>query len=85
MRASAFDRNDELADHIVRYLKRRAGNVSGDNSVSIGVEGQLDARLDQWSKERRVPGRRLAYDRPGGPPMTWSDCCGDRKKARGGG
>jgi hypothetical protein len=66
MRASAFDRNDELADHIVRYLKRRAGNVSGDNSVSIGVEGQLDNRLDQWSKERRVPGRRLAYDRPGG-------------------
>ena len=66
MRASAFDRNDELADHIVRYLKRRAGNVSGDNSVSIGVEGQLDSRLDQWSKERRVPGRRLAYDRPGG-------------------
>jgi len=47
MRASAFDRNDELADHIVRYLKRRAGNVSGDNSVSIGVESQLDSRLDQ--------------------------------------
>ena len=59
-------RDDELADHIVRYLKRRAGNVSGDNSVSIGVEGALDSRLDQWSKERRVPGRRLAYDRPGG-------------------
>ncbi len=66
LRASAFDRNDELADHIVRYLKRRAGNVSGDNSVSTGVERQLDARLDQWNKERLVPGRRLAYDRPGG-------------------
>ena len=44
----------------------RAGNVSGDNGVSTGVERQLDARLDQWSKERQVPGRRLAYDRPGG-------------------
>ena len=66
LKAAAFDRNGELADHIVRYLKRRAGNVSGDNSVSIGVERQLDARLDQWSKERLVPGRRLAYDRPGG-------------------
>ena len=37
-RASAFDRNDELADHIVRYLKRRAGNVSGDNAVDAEVE-----------------------------------------------
>ena len=66
LKASAFDRNDELADHIVRYLKRRAGNVSGDNAVGIGVERQLDARLDQWNTERKVPGRRLAYDRPGG-------------------
>jgi len=66
LKAGTFDRNDELADHIVRYLKRRAGNVSGDNGVSTGVECQLDARLDQWSKERQVPGRRLAYDRPGG-------------------
>ncbi|HET9899323.1 MAG TPA: DISARM system helicase DrmA [Streptosporangiaceae bacterium] len=66
LRASAFDRNDELADHIVRYLKRRAGNVSGDNSVSNAVERQLDSRLDLWNKERRVPGRRLTYDRPFG-------------------
>jgi hypothetical protein len=65
-RAGAFDRNDELADHIVRYLKRRAGNVSGDNAVSSEVEHELDARLDQWDKERKVPGRRLAYDRPYG-------------------
>ncbi len=65
-RAGAFDRNDELADHIVRYLKRRAGNVSGDNAVSAEVEHELDARLDQWDKERRVPGRRLSYDRPYG-------------------
>ena len=66
-RASAFDRNDELADHIVRYLKRRAGNVAGDNAVSVDVEVQLDSRLDQWSKERQMPGRRLAYNQPGGP------------------
>ena len=53
LKAGTFDRNDELADHVVRYLKRRAGNVSGDNGVSTGVERQLDARLDQWSKERQ--------------------------------
>ena len=66
MRAAAFDRNDELADHVVRYLKRRAGNVSGDAAVSEDVEHLLDTRLDQWNRERLVPGRRLAYDRKGG-------------------
>jgi hypothetical protein len=65
MRAAAFDRNDEMADHVVRYLKRRAGNVSGDAAVSEEVEDSLDERLDQWNRERLVPGRRLAYDRKG--------------------
>ena len=62
LQAGAFDRNDELADHVVRYLKRRAANVAGDNGVGTSVERQLDARLDQWNSERLVPGRRLAYD-----------------------
>jgi hypothetical protein len=66
LQAAAFDRNDELADHIVRYLKRRAGNVSGDSAVSDGVEHELDMRLDHWNAERKVPARRLAYDRPAG-------------------
>lgn len=66
MQAGAFDRNDKLADHVVRYLKRRAGNVSGDTAVSDGVEHQLDRRLDHWNAERKVPARRLAYDRPAG-------------------
>jgi hypothetical protein len=61
-RAGSFDRNDELADHVVRYLKRRAENVTGDKVTGVAVEQQLDARLDQWNKERRVPGRRLVYD-----------------------
>jgi hypothetical protein len=66
LRAGAFDRNDELADHVVRYLKRRAATVAGDNGVGTSVEHQLDARLDQWNSERLVPGRRLAYDVSGG-------------------
>jgi hypothetical protein len=65
-RAGAFDRNSELADHVVRHLKRRAGNVSGDNAVSAAVERHLDARLDYWNKQRLIPGRVLAYDRPAG-------------------
>jgi hypothetical protein len=67
LRAGSFDRNDELADHIVRYLKRRAENVTGDKATGKAVEELLDARLDRWSKERNVPGRRLAYDKPGTP------------------
>jgi hypothetical protein len=31
---------------MVRYLKRRAANVAGDNGVGSAVERQLDARLD---------------------------------------
>jgi hypothetical protein len=65
-RAGAFDRNSELADHVVRHLKRRAGNVSGDNTVSAAVESHLDARLDYWNRQRLIPGRVLAYDRPAG-------------------
>ena len=64
--AGAFDRNSELADHVVRQLKRRAGNVAGDNAVSTAVEGHLDARLDYWNKQRQIPGRVLAYDRQAG-------------------
>jgi hypothetical protein len=54
-RAGSFDRNDELADHVVRYLKRRAENVTGDKATGAAVEQQLDARLDQWRRFRRRP------------------------------
>jgi hypothetical protein len=64
MQAREFDRNGELADHVVRYLKRRAATVAGDNAAGAAVERQLDARLDQWNAERLIPGRRLAYDQP---------------------
>jgi hypothetical protein len=65
MKAGAFDRNDLLADHVVRYLQRRAVSVTGDTATGAAVVDALDKRLDQWNKERKVPGRRLAYDTPG--------------------
>ncbi|MEV6983204.1 DISARM system helicase DrmA [Sphaerisporangium sp. NPDC051017] len=61
LQAGRFDRNSELADHVVRYLKRRSALVASDNAVGVEVERQLDARLDHWHAQRRVPGRRLAY------------------------
>jgi Helicase conserved C-terminal domain len=65
MRAGSFDRNDPLADHIVRHLQRRAENVTGDRKTGLAVQRLLDERLDQWNRERHVPGRRLSYDAPG--------------------
>jgi hypothetical protein len=64
-KAGAFDRNDLLADHVVRYLQRRTVSVTGNQATGTVVVDALDARLNQWDKERRVPGRRLAYDTPG--------------------
>ncbi|WP_067453779.1 DISARM system helicase DrmA [Actinomadura macra] len=63
LKAAAFDRNNSLADHVVRSVRRRAKDVTGDNAVGRAVEQLLDARLDQWHRARLIPGRRLAYDK----------------------
>ena len=61
---SDFDRNDELADHVVRYLKRRAATSPATTRPAVASKTSSTARLDQWARERGVPARRLAYDRP---------------------
>lgn len=58
LRAQDFDRDSQLADHILRYLKRRAG------SAGQRVEEELEDRLNNWHRQRFVPGRRLAYSQP---------------------
>ncbi|MEO3778166.1 DISARM system helicase DrmA [Micromonospora sp. B11E3] len=63
LRAQDFDRHGQLADHVVRVLKRRS-DVAVDNTVRQRVEDELEARLDLWARERARPARRLAYDRP---------------------
>ncbi|MFE9918532.1 DISARM system helicase DrmA [Micromonospora sp. NPDC005553] len=63
LRAREFDRHGQLADHVVRYLKRRS-EVAADNTVRQRVEDELEARLDLWAQERARPARRLAYDKP---------------------
>ncbi|MEU2662068.1 DISARM system helicase DrmA [Micromonospora sp. NPDC007220] len=63
LRAREFDRHGRLADHVVRYLKRRS-EVAADNTVRQRVEDELEARLDLWARERARPARRLAYDKP---------------------
>lgn len=62
-RAQDFDRHSPLADHVVRFLQRRAG-VDGERHVRRRVEDELDNRLDMWAAARFTPGRRLAYERP---------------------
>ncbi|GAB2961442.1 DISARM system helicase DrmA [Micromonospora polyrhachis] len=63
LRAQEFDRHSKLADHVVRFLKRRS-SVAADNATRNRVEDELEARLDLWARERSVPARRLAYDKP---------------------
>jgi hypothetical protein len=63
LRAQDFDRHSQLADHVVRRIKRRS-DVAGDNATGRRVEDELEARLDGWAHQRVVPGRRLAYDKP---------------------
>ncbi|GAA1270998.1 DISARM system helicase DrmA [Sphaerisporangium rubeum] len=62
--AQRFDRHSELADHVVMFLKRRAGEVASDREVERQVEDQLLSRLDHWDRRRREPGTRLAYAKP---------------------
>ncbi|MFD0203842.1 MULTISPECIES: DISARM system helicase DrmA [Saccharothrix] len=62
LRAQDFDRHSELADHVVRYLGRRA--VGRPRHITQRIIDQLDLRLDMWARERAIPGRRLAYDQP---------------------
>ncbi|MFY1696862.1 DISARM system helicase DrmA [Solwaraspora sp. WMMA2101] len=61
--AQHFDRYGPLADHVVRFLARRS-DVAADNAVRQRVEDELEARLDVWARERAMPARRLAYDKP---------------------
>ena len=63
LRAQEFDRHSTLADHAVRFLKRRS-DVASDNAVGRRVEDELEARLDLWARERAVAARRLAYAKP---------------------
>jgi hypothetical protein len=54
-----------LADHVVRYLQRRTVGVTRNQATGTVVADALDARLNQWDKERRATGRWLAYDTSG--------------------
>jgi hypothetical protein len=66
LRARDVDRHSQLADHVVRYLKRRAADTTGSNAIGSEVEAALEQRLDHWADERAIPARRLAYRRPRG-------------------
>jgi hypothetical protein len=62
--AQTFDMRSDKADHIVRHLERRAGEVAGDRRVGSRVREQLDSILDLWAQEQRRPASRLVYKAP---------------------
>jgi hypothetical protein len=59
--AQFFDTRGELADHVVRYLQRRAEGVTDDQRVGNEVRNRLDQRLDYWEQRRKAPGAVLGY------------------------
>ncbi|GGV41952.1 helicase [Kitasatospora herbaricolor] len=63
--AQTFDTRSSKADHIVRYLERRAGEVATDRAVAARVREELDSILDLWAREQRRPATRLAFDAKG--------------------
>ncbi|MEU6335585.1 DISARM system helicase DrmA [Streptomyces cellulosae] len=63
--AQTFDTHSSKADHIVRYLERRAGEISTDRAVAARVREELDSLLDLWAREQRRPATRLAFDAKG--------------------
>ncbi|MFF7216898.1 DISARM system helicase DrmA [Streptomyces sp. NPDC008238] len=63
--AQTFDTHSSKADHIVRYLERRAGEVATDRVVATRVRDELDSLLDLWGRQQRRPATRLAFDAKG--------------------
>jgi hypothetical protein len=63
--AQTFDTRGSKADHIVRYLERRASEVATDRAVGTRVRDELDNILDLWAREQRRPAARLAFDAKG--------------------
>ncbi|MEU9448080.1 DISARM system helicase DrmA [Streptomyces sp. NPDC048277] len=62
--AQFFDTRGELADHVVRFLQRRAEAVTADRRVGNDVLNRLASRLDYWERKRKSPGAVLGYRRP---------------------
>ncbi|MGW8553560.1 DISARM system helicase DrmA [Streptomyces tubercidicus] len=66
--AQFFDVRGELADHVVRFLQRRADDVTRgqvdvtpDPHVRRELVDRLSVRLDQWDQRRKAPGAVLGY------------------------
>lgn len=60
--AQTFDTRGRTADHIVRYLERRAGDVATERAIATRVREELDSLLSLWAREQRRPASRLAFD-----------------------
>ncbi|GAA1882099.1 DISARM system helicase DrmA [Streptantibioticus ferralitis] len=59
--AQFFDTHGELADHVVRYLQRRAEAVTEDDRVGAELGRRLGLRLKEWERRRKAPGAVLGY------------------------
>lgn len=57
------DSGDQAVQIAKDSIANRAWNVSCNSKVKDLVSDMVAARIDQWVKEAKVPGRRLGYER----------------------
>ena len=66
MRAGSFDRNDQLADHVVRHLQRRAENVTGEQARRASPCSSCSTTVStSGTRNGTCPAVGLSYDTPG--------------------
>lgn len=59
--AGILRRDDPLVEEVINWIVRRAEMVTERRDVADLVKTMLDARLDEWLRQTRLPSSQLTY------------------------
>ena len=60
-KAGNLSRDDKMVEDVIEWIVRRAGLVSQRQEVADLVRTMLNARLDEWLRQTRLPSSKLTY------------------------
>ncbi len=60
-KAGRLRRDDKMVEDVIEWIVRRAGLVSQRQEVADLVRTMLNARLDEWLRQTRLPSSQLTY------------------------
>lgn len=60
-KAGILRRDDKMVEDVIEWIVRRAGLVSQRQEVADLVRTMLNARLDEWLRQTRLPSSQLTY------------------------